>query len=67
MVVPVFITNCHVSLNPKNGPVIAQTIMISTASTKVIGRPEIRDVFFANCVNEGFELAIELSLPESNR
>ena len=39
IVVPVFITSCHVSENPKTGPVNAQMIIITTAVMEAIGLP----------------------------
>ena len=39
IVVPVFITNCQVSENPKTGPVNAQIIIITTAVMDAIGLP----------------------------
>jgi hypothetical protein len=39
IVVPVLMTNCQVSLNPKKGPSNAQPTMTPQASTKVRGRP----------------------------
>ena len=62
MVVPVFITNCHVSLNPKTGPKTAQTIMIVTASMNVTGLPAADAVAFENRVNsEDFGLLMPIS------
>src|SRR5688572_16813353 len=55
MVVPVFITNCQVSLKPNRGPLTAQTTIISTATTNVAGLPAIRDVHFANRENHDFD------------
>ncbi|MGT2465600.1 hypothetical protein ACVOMV_10865 [Mesorhizobium atlanticum] len=39
MVVPVLMTSCQVSENPKIGPLAAHTTTISTQMTKVHGRP----------------------------
>jgi hypothetical protein len=52
MVVPVLMTSCHVSEKPKSGPVTAQTMMTSTASAKVAGRPVARAVHLAKRVNQ---------------
>ncbi len=52
MVVPVFITNCQVSLKPKIGPVTAHTIITSPARAKVTGRPAMCAVHLAKCVNQ---------------
>ena len=41
MVVPVLITSCQVSLNPKIGPVAAQTATIPRQAMKVHGLPAI--------------------------
>ena len=55
MVVPVFITNCHVSLNPNNGPVITHTRITTTANIKVAGLPLTRDVHLARRVNRDLD------------
>lgn len=47
MVVPVLITNCHVSLNAKKGPVNSHVPMMATAVTKTKGRPQMREVHLA--------------------
>lgn len=47
MVVPVFITNCHVSLNLKIGPVMIHSNITATAKVNVLGRPQKREVAFA--------------------
>ena len=47
--VPVLITNCHVSLKPKTGPVTAHT---APARRKVAGGPEIREVATARRANQ---------------
>jgi hypothetical protein len=39
IVVPVFITSCHVSLKPKSGPVNAHVMISVTAQIKVTGLP----------------------------
>jgi hypothetical protein len=52
IVVPVLITNCHVLLKPKSGPVIAQTMMMPAAPAKVAGRPEAFAVHLAKLVNQ---------------
>jgi hypothetical protein len=41
MVVLVLMINCHVSLNPNNGPVAAQITITETAIRKVPGRPDL--------------------------
>jgi hypothetical protein len=51
MVVPVFIANCQVLLNPNIGPVMAQTTMISTAAANVRGCPVVREVHLAKQSN----------------
>ena len=48
IVVPVFMTSCHVSLNENIGPVTIHTPITATASVKVFGRPQNRDADFAN-------------------
>ena len=48
IVVAVLITNCHVSLKLNNGPVISQTKIVPTASENTIGRPQNRELPFAN-------------------
>lgn len=45
-------TSCHVSLNPKRGPVMPHTRMMVTARTNVTGRPEAREVHFAKRVKK---------------
>jgi hypothetical protein len=50
MVVPVLITNCHVSLNPKTGPKNAQMTITATAPINVRGLPAAVDVAFENLV-----------------
>jgi hypothetical protein len=58
MVVPVFMTNCQVSLNLKIGPEIAHTIITETARMNVAGLPVILAVIVENLVkNEDFCLA----------
>ncbi len=47
MVVPVFITNCHVSLNLKIGPVMIHNNITATAKVNVLGRPQKCEVAFA--------------------
>lgn len=48
MVVPVLMTNCHVSLKLNNGPVMIQTRMMPTAMVNTGGLPVKREVAFAN-------------------
>lgn len=52
IVVPVFITSCHVSLNPNSGPRNAQRIMIEAAMKKVAGFPVTVAAVRANLVNK---------------
>lgn len=40
IVVPVLMTNCHVSLKPNRGPVTTQTTMMATANVNTRGRPQ---------------------------
>jgi len=47
IVVPVLITNCHVSENLKMGPVIAQIMIISKAIINAAGLPEAFVIFVA--------------------
>jgi len=49
MVVPVLITNCHVSLKLNRGPVIIQATITPAAIENVIGRPVRWAVLFARC------------------
>src|SRR5262249_13697310 len=51
MVVPVLITSCHVSENPKIGPVIPHTRTVSDAAIKAVGRPAALDVKLAMSPN----------------
>jgi hypothetical protein len=51
MVVPVFMANCQVLLNPNSGPLVAQTRMISTARAKEAGCPAVREVYLAKRSN----------------
>ena len=51
IVVPVLITNCHVSLNEKIGPDTAQTIIMINAAMNVTGFPAMLDVILENLVN----------------
>ncbi len=48
MVVLVLMINCHVSENPKNGPVIPHKTMIVTAEIKVHGDPASSELLWAN-------------------
>ena len=50
IVVPVLITNCHVSEKPKIGPLTSQMTMTKTAKENVLGRPVTREMDFAICV-----------------
>src|SRR5262245_64952485 len=56
IVVPVLMTNCHVSLKPKTGPVPAQTMITVTATRKATGRPVARAVHLAKRVNQDLDL-----------
>ena len=47
IVVPVLITNCHVSLNLNIGPVTPQTTMIKAAVMNAAGWPVARAVHLA--------------------
>src|SRR3954465_13226792 len=51
IVVPVLMISCHVSENPKIGPVTAQIMITSTASMNVVARPAARDVLLAASPN----------------
>src|SRR5262249_17259030 len=55
IVVPVFITSCHVSLNPNKGPVINQARITTTAIIKVTGLPLTLAVHFAKRVNHDLD------------
>jgi hypothetical protein len=60
IVVPVLMTSCQVSENPKTGPVIAQTRTTPTANTKVEGRPVCLAVRCAPLSNKALiEFAID--------
>lgn len=61
MVVPVFITSCHVSENPKSGPVTAQTITIVRAIKNALADPVAADILFANFLN----IFLSFSLPKN--
>jgi hypothetical protein len=50
MVVPVLITNCQVSLNPKIGPEAAQTTITETAPINVRGFPAAVEIDLENLV-----------------
>src|SRR5262252_4342206 len=56
IVVPVLMTNCHVSLKPKTGPVPAQTTITMTATRKATGRPVARAVHLAKRVKQDLDL-----------
>ena len=60
MVVLVFMTSYHVSLNPNNGPVTTQTTMMSTAATKATGCPVVREVHLAKRLNGEPRYSIDL-------
>src|SRR5215468_3535579 len=55
IVVPVLMTNCHVSLKPKTGPVPAQTMITVTATRKATGRPVARAVHLAKRENQDLD------------
>src|SRR5687767_6469187 len=59
IVVPVLITNCHVSEKPKRGPVVAQSRMIATAAAKVEGLPLMTDADLAN--REKYEICCTIA------
>jgi hypothetical protein len=56
IVVPVFITSCHASLNPKIGPVIAQIMMTDMAIINVTECPDAYANHFAKLLNPDAEL-----------
>jgi hypothetical protein len=56
MVVPVLITNCHVSLNLNKGPVIIQTRIVADAIKNADGLPDTRAVDFAKLENHEVDL-----------
>jgi hypothetical protein len=47
IVVPVLMISCHVSENPKIGPVTAHIMITSTASMKVVARPAANEILLA--------------------
>jgi hypothetical protein len=56
IVVPVLITNCHVSLNLNIGPVMPQAKITRTARRNAAGWPVARDVHLENRENGDEEL-----------
>src|SRR6202008_2792598 len=54
MVVPVLITNCHVSDHPKTGPEAAQRRTTAIASINVEERPTCRSTHRAKRAKKGF-------------
>src|SRR6266567_3820567 len=48
IVVAVLMTSCHVSLNPKSGPVAHQTTIVASAIPKAAGLPVTRTLALAN-------------------
>lgn len=64
MVVPVLMTSCHVSDQPKIGPDTAHRRTTAIASTKVEERPTWRSTQRANCAKSGasWRLGLEVSL-----
>src|SRR5687767_8491424 len=59
IVVPVLITNCHVSEKPKRGPVAAHSRMTATAAVNVTGLPLMTDADLAN--REKYEICCTMS------
>ena len=51
IVVPVLMTNCHVSLKPKIGPVASHTRTMASAAKKAAGLPARIEAFRANRSN----------------
>ncbi len=49
IVVAVFMTNCHVSLKWKIGPVIAHAAISAAAKVNMIGRPVMRAAHLVKC------------------
>lgn len=60
MVVPVLMTNCHVLLKWKRGPLPAKTTTIPNAATKAPRLPDARAAIAANCPK------VRLLLPSSS-
>jgi hypothetical protein len=56
IVVAVLMISCHVSLNPKSGPVTAHAAITETAIINVTGLPVILAVDFANRENPDVDL-----------
>jgi hypothetical protein len=56
IVVPVLMTSCQVSLNPKSGPVTAHATTTETAIRNVTGLPVTLAVNFAKRENQDFDL-----------
>ena len=52
IVVPVLITSCQVSLQPKSGPLTSQASTTSNARPKVNGWPVARDVALVKRTNQ---------------
>ena len=65
IVVPVLMTSCQVSLNPKSGPVTAHAATTETAIMKVTGLPVILAVNFAKRENQDFDLVGLISAPRT--
>src|SRR5262245_29961230 len=60
-------TNCHVSLKPKTGPVTAQATLTVNETRKATGRPVVRAVHLAKRVNQDLDLVgriVVLPCPE---
>ena len=66
MVVPVLITSCHVSLNPKKGPETAHKISVPTAIANVTGCPAAREVHFANRVKKEVDFVTFMAIQNRN-
>src|SRR5258706_4188196 len=76
IVVPVLMTNCHVSLKLNIGPVIIHAAMTPTARTNTLGRPQKCAAAFAKLVyqaalgiwdlSSGAESGIISTLPRSS-
>src|SRR5688500_17345109 len=56
IVVPVLMTSCQVSLNPKSGPVTAHATTTETAIMNVTGLPVTLAVNFAKRENQDLDL-----------
>ncbi|MNE64022.1 hypothetical protein D3C80_1594060 [compost metagenome] len=54
MVVPVLMTSCQTSENPKSGPLIPQTSTVPRATMKAVGEPENEAIVLAKRVKNLF-------------